>query len=158
MTELDNPHEITEFPVGNNSKFWFRFDSSATGYFDEFEYFHPTPHVDIRLSRFKELEETKCGVWIAKYEYMQTYLDRKVPREEKRFTLRKSKKKYAYPTIEEAWASFGLRKKRQCSILKSQLELAESSRKASTIPLEEALKLYNIDTSYINNDFEIANP
>jgi hypothetical protein len=77
--------------------------------------------VRINERKFKLLKETPCGYWILPdwgYNYPES-------EEFKRWVSKVSKKRFAYPTKEEALVSYMARKKRQIEILKSQLKRAE---------------------------------
>lgn len=65
----------------------------------------------ILLLEYSVLKSTPCGFWIQYY-----------PR---KWVSGHSKKRFAYPTIEEAKVGFIKRKERQIAILKSRLDEAE---------------------------------
>ena len=71
--------------------------------------------VSIYRQDFEIIKRTPCGVWI-RFGY-----------EVKRFVNLHAKNKFACETPEEALISFRARKKRQISILKTKLEMAEAA-------------------------------
>ena len=74
----------------------------------------------IILSTFKVIKETPCGWWI-----IQQWGDWCTPDEDKRWVSKIARKRYAYPTKEEAMISFTARKTRQLSFLKAQTSYVE---------------------------------
>lgn len=73
----------------------------------------------ISLKIFYLIKETPCGYWIGKSnnEFTQFH-------ERKRWVSKTSRKRFAYPTKQEAAESFKARKKRQIQILGAQLDVA----------------------------------
>ena len=66
----------------------------------------------------KLVKETPCGYWIGgDYSYMG---------EGVRWVSKTSRKRYAYPTREEAWESYRARKERQVIILQAKLKKAKA--------------------------------
>lgn len=97
------------------------------------------PRLHLILKQFPELKKTKCGVWInVGYAHSNSG---------KRFILNNSRKKFAYPSMKEAWDAFKFRKKRQVQILKTKLNDATLALTASELSLEEAVRRYNFDPS-----------
>lgn len=92
-------------------KCWYRYQDEpiATGYFDE-------RGVAIYLRVFAVKKETPCGVWLAN-EYGVSL---------NRWVSKTSRKKYAFPTKEEAWTSFIARKTKQRKLLFAQLQRVEA--------------------------------
>lgn len=92
-------------------KCWYRYQDEpiATGYFDECG-------VAIYLRIFAVKKETPCGVWLAD-EYGVSL---------NRWVSKTSRKKYAFPTKEEAWTSFIARKTKQRRLLFAQLQRVEA--------------------------------
>ncbi|RWI48375.1 MAG: hypothetical protein EOR34_10775 [Mesorhizobium sp.] len=80
---------------------WYRYEDSSSS----------TPSIHLR--RLRVLRETPKGVWLD--DYVQ-----------ERFVLKDANKRWAYPTIELARASFLIRKRRQVQHLKIYLEHAEA--------------------------------
>jgi len=69
------------------------------------------------LKVFKVIKETPCGYWIKLF-YRGN---------DKKWVSKTTKKRYAYPTKQEALTSFKARKRRQIEILNSQLIRAKSA-------------------------------
>jgi hypothetical protein len=72
--------------------------------------------VQLYLWSMLVLIETKCGVQVQGTSYGKN-----------RFINLSAKKKWAYPTKEEAFEGFKARKRRQIAILESNLEIARAS-------------------------------
>jgi hypothetical protein len=66
---------------------------------------------EILLRSFLVEKETPCGYWIPY----------------KKWVSKTARRRYAYPTKEEAWGSFKARKKRQILILTFQLNRAKAA-------------------------------
>lgn len=64
---------------------------------------------------FEFLSETPCGYWIKLFEMF----------DDKKWVSKTAKKRFAYPTREEALSSFIARKTRQVDILEGQLASAK---------------------------------
>lgn len=88
---------------------------SSDGCFDEDGDFRPSGFCEgrIELETWREVKKTPKGAWIER-----TYGVRK-------FVLDHGRKRYAWPTKEEAWESFLARKRKQAQILRRQLVAAE---------------------------------
>jgi hypothetical protein len=71
----------------------------------------------IYLSEHQVEKETPKGYWIGSYG--------------KIWVSKTAKKRYAYPTKDEAWKSFQARKQRQIKLLSARLNIA---KKASLLP------------------------
>ena len=67
-------------------------------------------YMKVCLEEYEVERETPCGYWI---------------RGERKWVPKDGKKRYAYPTKEEALESFRARKRRQIGILRKQLANAE---------------------------------
>lgn len=74
----------------------------------------------ISLEIFNVIRETPCGYWIAP----DWANDDDLKNEFKKWVSKTSRKRYAYPTMEEAWKSYKLRKRRHTEVLEDQLEAA----------------------------------
>jgi len=72
------------------------------------------------LKEFKGIKETPCGWWIGT---TPDFLS--LPEDGKRWVSMSAKKRYAYPTIEQAQINFRARKNREIGILRAQLDSAE---------------------------------
>lgn len=84
-------------------------------------YRYQNNHDVVLLETFNVIKNTPKGTWInISYSYP--------PR--KRFVLNDAKKRFAYPTQEEAKTSFLARKSRQLGILKAQIESITASVRA----------------------------
>lgn len=86
--------------------FWYRYDVNL--------YCAETP--EIVLSRIEVIRTTPKGVWLASHDKL-----------EERFVRNNARKRYAYPTVEEAKQSFIMRKRRQVVILAFQLKAIENA-------------------------------
>lgn len=96
--------------------------------------------VRIRERIFYPIKETPKGYWISSD---PRYAERTCPyyANRKRWVSKTSRKRYAYPTKEQAMESFVARKRRQVAILEGQLERAkvawvEGSRRLQPINQE----------------------
>lgn len=67
------------------------------------------------MIQFRTVSETPCGYWI-------TDLNNGYGRFSKRWVSKTTRKRFAYPTIEEAKNSYIIRKRRQQEYLESLLE------------------------------------
>lgn len=84
----------------------------------------------VYLHAFRVLRRTPKGVWVETEGY---------PRYE-RFVLDSGRRRFCYPTLEEAWASFLKRKERQLLILSAQHDtVAKLLDAAKLIPLDEVV-------------------
>lgn len=93
---------------------FYRYENFRSGSYDE--------ELDINSSstrpvliQFSLLRETNCGYWIVRGN--SNFLDG-----QKRWIPKKSKKRYAYPTIDEAKNNYILRCKKRKAILQSQID------------------------------------
>lgn len=75
----------------------------------------------ISLDKFRIARETPKGVWIHKYQFS-------ADKEDEKFVLGGSGKRFAYPTEEEARYSFMRRKRAQIDILTAQMRKAVAAR------------------------------
>lgn len=88
----------------------------------------------ITLTEFESVKETPCGYWI-----IRANLPHWIQLPKKRWISKTSRKRFAYPTKQEALTSFIMRKKRQIQILDIQLDSAKSAlSKAENMILEES--------------------
>lgn len=103
-----------------NEKCWYRYEDHpvATGYFDEYGDYRPSEYkgAAIHLRAFMVTKETPCGVWLA--DEGGVLMDR--------WVSKTSRKRYAFPTKEEAWESFIARKTKQRRLLFAQLQRVEA--------------------------------
>lgn len=73
--------------------------------------------VSIHLDEYKLVKETRLGYWI-----VSTWIST-----DKHWVSKTARKRYAYPTVEEALCSFKCRKQRQIKILANQLNNAREA-------------------------------
>lgn len=96
----------------NETISFYRYESSSDG----------TP----LLERFIAIRETKCGWWIVP-SYMVYCLENADIYQ--KFVLKTGRKRYAYPTKEEAYNSYKIRKQWRVIHLRRQLDRAEQDLK-----------------------------
>lgn len=84
--------------------------------------------VKIKLIEFESVKETKFGYWIIEKSLL-IYYERKQSFAKPAFVLKQSKKRYAYPTKEEALNSFKARNKKRITYLKRDLRHAENLKR-----------------------------
>ena len=109
-------------------------DETYYRYNDPIFFIDESPSNQLELSEYKVLSRTTCGVWI-KYPERDRYLYSPIKYiEGKKFILEKSiynstitRKRFAWPTKEEALASYKHRKQYQINILERQLEQAKEN-------------------------------
>ena len=104
---------------------------------------------DVILEKFKLFKETPAGYWIIpEYWSVADEMTTSINERYNKWISKTSRKRFAYPTKEEALESFKMRKQRQIPILKAQLECAK-----------EALKVAeNIDTTSEERVWTIKTP
>jgi len=88
-------------------------------YYRYYDILYTDRKVSVQVSEYYVIKRTPKGVWVSIYD---TELFEK---EMCHLVLNSAKKKYAYPTKEEALTAFKFRKKRQIKILNAQLKRAE---------------------------------
>lgn len=79
----------------------------------------------IILEKYKMIKETPCGWWIVNeygFKYNRDFTDKK-------WVSKTARKRFAYPTKEEALFNFEKRKDCQIKILKARLNKAETDRR-----------------------------
>lgn len=77
----------------------------------------------INVEEFFVHRETKCGYWISNYPHDHPYYQKERPTWVTwKWVSKTSRKRFAYPTIQEAIDSFRARKSRQRKILERQLD------------------------------------
>lgn len=89
--------------------------------------------ISIRLSTYKVIKLTPKGCWIA-HNYDHNHLH-------KRFVLSDSRKKFAYPTKEQAMESFIRRKERQIIYLQANLNRAKNALYTAKNGQRDALEI-----------------
>ena len=80
-----------------------------------FEDFHDTFGVRVHERHFEMIKETPCGYWIRLFHSFN----------DKKWVSKTAKKRFAYPSREDAITSFKARKERQIKILEAQLSIAK---------------------------------
>lgn len=86
----------------------------------------------LRESTFSLLKETRCGWWI--------FQDYPFNNPKKRWVSKTARKRFAYPTKEEALKNFIARKRRQIAMLNYQLERAGQAWELAEAKLKEITK------------------
>jgi hypothetical protein len=86
-------------------------------YLYRFDDMHYTTGVRVEGRKFRVIKETPCGYWIKLFDCF----------DDKKWVSKGGKKRYAYPTEEEALTSFKARKRRQIQILENQLTRARAA-------------------------------
>ena len=95
--------------------FYYRYDLEST-FFDDFNLSSKDDDFKLVCRKFRVIKNTPKGCWVDKSQYVSFH---------KRFILNSSKKKYCYPTQEQALDAYIFRKERQISILIEQKLTAE---------------------------------
>ena len=123
---------------------WYRFTDHkvpipfSLGLFGEEEDYR----LKISLNRYWVAKETNCGVWLtscrpAPNGWIPSWAD-------KRFLNLSGRTHWAWPTIGDAWRSYGIRKRRQVGYLQSQLERAQRGLSQSNTDFSEIVKAHGI--------------
>jgi len=110
LLSILNPIKVDDLPSPDETGFLYRIT-------DEWE----DGRVRIRVNRYRVAKETPKGVWIHRCQFSSYPEDRK-------FVLRSGRRRFAYPTIDEAKVSFLARKDRQIRILNAQMDKAKEAR------------------------------
>lgn len=111
----------------NDSNVLYRYDDYSTG--DDY-----VTGIEICLRTYPVIRRTPKGVWISREAYGK-----------QRFVLNGTRKAYAYPTKEEALASFIARKTRQRLLLEFQLKRVAAALKLAKESTPETLQEnYNV--------------
>jgi len=92
--------------------------------FYRFENVRYTTGVRVHLQEYTLIKETPCGYWIKPVWDYDDY--------HKKWVSKTARKRFAYPTQEEAITSFMARKRRQIQIIESQLIDARSALSAGS--------------------------
>jgi len=88
----------------------------SSGDFDDHgDWNYLPPNITVSETQFNLIKETNCGYWIQR------------EMGDKKWVSKTSRKRYAYPSKEEALKGFVARKFRQISILTAQLGNAKSA-------------------------------
>lgn len=89
---------------------YYRFEDKRYSVADEYGD-HSYTRLDVELYRFEVVKRTPKGVWL-------------LPR---RFVLNSAHKRYACPSIKEAWASFVARKEKEARIYRARAQMADNA-------------------------------
>lgn len=92
---------------------------------------------DLKLITFNLHRETPKGYWIGHGQIMEGYL-----RSTSKWVSKTGRKRYAYPTKEQAMHNFMKRTEKRKEILKSQLEMVEDGLRKAKILNMTAQKFY----------------
>jgi hypothetical protein len=113
MTYNDGGKRVSEYKGGledpKNPELMYR-------YMDTWLYYaeNRAPRVTIQLYLYQVIKRTPCGVWIEHPDKPQG-----------KFILLNTRKAFAYPTKEEAWNSFSIRKARQLRHKNRELSMVQ---------------------------------
>lgn len=93
--------------------------------------YHETLPADVKINlvEFESIKETKYGYWIIETSILEYYKTKSSLCVKPIFVLKQSKKRYAYPTKEEAFNSFGHRNKKRIAYLRRDLRHAENLKR-----------------------------
>jgi hypothetical protein len=98
------------------------------------------------LERFTAIKETPCGCWVLPAQGAAFVLaSGSLPdwaKRSRRFVLKTSRKKYCYPTKEEAWEAYRIRKARALGYAKARLEAAQGAYDFSLTATPDAVGDY----------------
>lgn len=117
--------------------------------FYRYEEFHTEELMHIVERTFSLIKETPCGYWIGAYGDVFSW-DIK-----KRWVSKTARKRYAYPTKEEAMNNFIKRKSRQSIILKYRLKDALIAEKLGKKLLKKLEENGNIGNEYAYRNYLI---
>jgi hypothetical protein len=108
-----------------NTEFLYRYDTIKYSLgINEFDESLPGYRLVLHLWEYPIIKRTPKGVWISSYSF-------------KKFVLLYGRKRFAWPTKEEALFSFQKRKEAQIRILTSQLKTAEEALRLSNCEAEK---------------------
>lgn len=96
-----------------STDYLYRFESRRVGegYVDEFGDYHSTgSHTELHLHRYRITKRTPKGFWL-----------------DNRFVLASGRKRFAYPTVEEAKVSFFRRKELQIAYKQAEIRAAQEA-------------------------------
>jgi hypothetical protein len=94
----------------------YRYEDVQYGILNEWEELAGS-YIKIEERKYKVIKKTKCGYWIKLFSCF----------DDKKWVSKNSKKRFAYPTKQEAMNSFKFRKKRQIEILEDKLKKAREA-------------------------------
>lgn len=120
-------------------------ESEETQYYYRYDGINFNRKSRLYLSSYKVVGKTPKGVYIETENY------------EKRLVINDWRKKYAYPTKEEAMVAFIRRKERQIAILESQLHFAKVYLKIATSDNIEDEVVDSTITLTIGDFFNVGN-
>jgi hypothetical protein len=119
-----------------------------------YRYENNQDHTGTKITEYKFflLRETKCGYWICP-DYMFSYTEPDHERM-KKWISKTTRKRYAYPTKEEAKNSFIARKKMECLLLMHRLKCSKNSLRQLDIepPKENGFEM-NLFNRDIDRDY-----
>lgn len=87
-------------------------------------------HVEPFLTTFDVLQETPRGYWVI--ESYQAMWPAEIQEKKRRWVSKDSRKRYCYPSKEQAWESFKIRCQWRVTHLERQLEVAKAAAQLST--------------------------
>jgi|ERR1700739_1756224 len=94
--------------------YWFRVEARSVGDIN-YDGDLVGSHMEVTLRKFEVLKTTPKGVWLKQF------------MEDKKFVLRDARKRFACPTVAEAFESFRARKARQKRIYKARIADVEDA-------------------------------
>ena len=119
------------------SQTWYRFTDRKVGLPYDEDY-----KLRIVLERFWVAKETRCGVWLTS---IRPAPNGWIPDwAHKRFVNLNGRRHWAWPSIADAWISYGARKECQVGYLEAQLERARRGLNESRIDFSEVVKAHGI--------------
>lgn len=101
---------------------------------DDYNYVRPSPNPKIRITVFKLLKETKKGYWIAYSSFSDPW---------KKWVSKESKKRFAYPSKEEALNNFVKRTTVRMSYLQHTIDCCKIALREANF-IEQELKKVDI--------------
>ena len=102
---------------------FYRFETGKQVIDEAFFITHPKAKLITRT--FTLLRETPCGYWVI--EDCKGKLSNYFIEKYKRWVSKSSRKRYCYPTIEEAWESYEIRRSKRVWYLERDLGIAKSA-------------------------------
>lgn len=84
-------------------------------------------NVEVVLLKYSVTKETSCGWWIGGNDWLKYKASDFCAYSPKKWISKTARKRFAYPTKEEALVNFKARKQRQIGIVEDQLERAKEA-------------------------------
>lgn len=81
---------------------------------------------DLILEEFIVVKETPCGYWYIPKPFYRSFSD-PLPGTSRSWVSKSTRKRYCYPTTEEAFNSFTIRTRRRSEYLRDDLEMVENA-------------------------------